>query len=198
MTTFAAMTEGGTYTPAPEGTHGARLLQVIDLGTQDGIYGPKRNLMVTFELTSKLMDDGRPYTVTAWYGASLNRKSNLRKALTSWLGRELNVDEVQEFSWNEFAETPCLVQVTHKTNDSGEVRTKVQSITAIPEGMDVAPLTGELLIFDLENFDEEVFSNISEGIQAIVQKSPEYQALTSKLSPTPTASADASSVLSAI
>jgi len=144
------------------------------------------------------MDDGRPYTVTAWYGASLNRKSNLRKALTSWLGRELNVDEVQEFSWNEFAETPCLVQVTHKTNDSGEVRTKVQSITAIPEGMDVAPLTGELLIFDLENFDEEVFSNISEGIQAIVQKSPEYQALTSKLSPTPTASADASSVLSAI
>ncbi len=198
MTTFAGMTEGGTYTPAPEGTHGARLLQVIDLGTQDGIYGPKRNLMVTFELTSKLMDDGRPYTVTAWYGASLNRKSNLRKALTSWLGRELNVDEVQEFSWNEFAETPCLVQVTHKTNDSGEVRTKVQSITAIPEGMDVAPLTGELLIFDLENFDEEVFSNISEGIQAIVQKSPEYQALTSKMKPTPTASADASSVLSAI
>ncbi len=74
----------------------------------------------------------------------------------------------------------------------------MQIITAITEGMDVARLTGDLLIFDLENFDEEVFSNISEGIQAIIQKSPEYQALTSKLSPTPTASADASSVLSAI
>ena len=198
MTTFAAMTEGGTYTPAPEGTHGARLSQVIDLGTQEGMYGPKRNLMVTFELPSKLMDDGRPYTVTAWYTASLHRKGNLRGDLTSWLGRELTVEEIQGFSWEMFANTPCLVTITHKTNDSGDVKAKVQNITAVPEGMTVGPLATERLILDLENFDEEVFSNISEGIQAIVQKSPEYQALTSKLSPTPTASADASSVLSAI
>ena len=185
MKTFAGMTEGGTFTPAPEGSHGARLLQAIDLGTQEGMYGPKRNLMITFELTSKLMDDGRPYTVTAWYGASLNRKSNLRKALTSWLGRELTVDEVQGFAWNEFVVTPCLVQVTHKTNDSGEVKAKVQSITAIPGGMDVAPLAGELLIFDLANFDETVFSQIPEGIKAIIEKSPEYQALNTKMDPTP-------------
>ena len=63
MTTFAGMTEGGTFTPAPEGTHGARLLQATDLGTQDGIYGPKRILMVNFELTLKLMDDGKPMKV---------------------------------------------------------------------------------------------------------------------------------------
>ena len=197
MKTFAGMTEGGTYVPAPDGTHGARLLQVIDLGTQDGIYGPKRNLMVAFELTSKPMDDGRPYTVAAWFGASLNRKSNLRKALTSWLGRELTVDELQEFAWNAFVETPCLVQVTHNTNDSGEVKAKVQSITAIPEGMVVAPLAGELLIFDLENFDEVVFSMIPEGIRAIIEKSPEYQAQNSTLNPPPS-SPNPSSVQSAI
>jgi len=185
MNQFAGMTEGGSFTPAPEGTHGARLLQAIDLGTQDGMYGPKRNLMLTFELTSNLMDDGRPYTVTAWYGASLNRKSNLRQALTSWLGRELTVEEVQGFSWEIFASTPCLVTVTHKTNDSGDVRAKVQSITAIPEGMDITPLTGELLILDLENFDEDVFSKIPEGIRAIAQKSPEYQALNTKIDPAP-------------
>ena len=178
MTTFAGMTEGGTFTPAPEGTHGARLLQAIDLGTQNGIYGPKRNLMVTFEQPSKLMEDGRPFTVTAWYTASLNKKGNLRGALTSWLGRELTGEEIQNFSWKIFSDTPCLVTITHKTNDSGETRAKVQRITAVPEGMDVAPLVGELLIFDLENFDEAVFADIPEGIKAIIEKSPQHQALT--------------------
>ena len=196
MSTFAGMTEGGTFTPAPEGTHGARLLQAIDLGTQDGIYGPKRNLMVTFELPSKPMEDGRPYTVTAWYTASLNRKGNLRGDLTSWLGRELTVKEIQNFSWKIFSNTPCLVTITHKTKDSGETRAKVQSITAVPEGMDVAPLVGELLIFDLENFDEAVFAKIPEGIKAIIEKSPQHQALTIKKTP-PTSSLD-SDPLSAI
>jgi len=196
MTTFAGMTEGGTFTPAPEGTHGARLLQVIDLGTQDGIYGPKRNLMVTFELPSKLMEDGRPYTITAWYTASLNRMGNLRGDLTSWLGRELTGEEIQNFSWKIFSNTPCLVTITHKTNDTGETRAKVQSITAVPEGMDVAPLVGELLIFDLENFDEAVFAKISEGIKAIIEKSPQHQALT--IETIPTASSQESDPLSAI
>lgn len=196
MNNFAAMTEGGTFTPAPEGTHGARLLQVIDLGTQDGIYGPKRNLMVTFELPSKLMDEGRPYTVTAWYGASLNRKSNLRQALTSWLGRELTGEEIKNTKWEIFGDTPCLVTITHKTNDSGEIRARVQNITAVPEGMDVAPLVGELLIFDLENFDEAVFAKIPDGIKAIIEKSPQHQALTIKS--TPTASSQDSDSLSAI
>jgi len=196
MTTFAGMTEGGTFTPAPEGTHGARLLQVIDLGTQDGIYGPKRNLMVTFELPSKPMEDGRPYTITAWYTASLNRMGNLRGDLTSWLGRELTGEEIQNFSWKIFSNTPCLVTITHKTNDSGETRAKVQSITAVPEGMDIAPLVGELLTFDLENFDEAVFAKIPEGIKAIIEKSPQHQALTIKT--TPTASSQDSDPLSAI
>jgi len=196
MTTFAGMTEGGTFTPAPEGTHGARLLQAIDLGTQDGIYGPKRNLMVTFELPSKPMEDGRPYTITAWYTASLNRMGNLRGDLTSWLGRELTGEEIQNFSWKIFSNTPCLVTITHKTNDSGETRAKVQSITAVPEGMDVAPLVGELLTFDLENFDEAVFAKIPEGIKAIIVKSPQHQALTIKT--IPTASSQDSDPLSAI
>ena len=196
MSTFAGMTEGGTFTPAPEGTHGARLLQAIDLGTQDGIYGPKRNLMVTFELPSKPMEDGRPYTVTAWYTASLNRKGNLRGDLTSWLGRELTGEEIQNFSWGIFGDTPCLVTITHKTNDSGEIRARVQNITAVPEGMDVAPLAGELLIFDLKIFDETVFSKIPEGIKAIIEKSPQHQALTIKR--TPSASSQDSDPLSAI
>jgi len=183
MSTFAEMTEGGTFTPAPDGTHGARFLQVVDLGTQDGLYGAKRNLMITFELTSKLMDDGRPFTITAWYTASLNRMGNLRRDLTSWIGRELTADEIKNFSWTLFTDIPCLVTVTHKTSDSGDVKAKVQTITAVPDGMDVAPLSGDLTIFDLANFDEQVFLTLPEGIRKIVEKSPEYQALASPPSP---------------
>lgn len=178
MNTFAGMTEGGTYAPAPEGTHGARLSQAIDLGTQEDFYGIRRKILVIFELPSKLMDDGRPYTISVWYSASLNRMGNLRGDLTSWLGRELTADEIQFFTWEIFADTPCLVTITHKTNDNGDVKAKIQNITAVPEGMDVAPRVNELLILDLENYSDEVFSKLPEGIAAIVEKSPEYQLIT--------------------
>ena len=80
MTTFAAMTEGGTYTPAPEGTYGARLSHAIDLGTQEDLYGTKRKILVLFELTSKLMEDGKPFSIAVWYTASLHKMGNLRGA----------------------------------------------------------------------------------------------------------------------
>jgi len=188
MSAFAGMTEGGNYSPAPEGTHGARLYQAIDLGTQEDIYGTKRKILVIFELPSKLMDDGRPYTIGTWYASSLHRMGNLRGDLTSWLGRVLTRDEVDGFSWKIVADIPCLVTITHKTNDNGDVKAKVQSITAVPEGMEVKPLSGEQLILDLDKFSKEVFSKLPEGITAIVQKSPQYQVIASKLEPDPDSS----------
>ena len=60
---FAKMTEGGNFTPAPAGTHGARLLIATDLGTQDTPFGIKRQARLTWALPDELMDDGRPYSI---------------------------------------------------------------------------------------------------------------------------------------
>jgi len=176
MTTFANMQEKSTFTPAPVGAHGARLHQAIDLGTQESsYYGPKRKVLLNFELPGKLMDSGEPFTVSNWYTASLSKKSNLRQDLISWMGRDLIPEEIQNFDWGVVKDIPCLVSVVHHTKDDGSVIAKIQSISPVPEGMEVAPLHGEQIIFDLANLDDELFESLSDGIKKMIMRSPEYQ-----------------------
>jgi len=176
MSSFANMQEKSTFTPAPVGAHGARLYQAIDLGTQESsYYGPKRKVLLIFELPGKLMDSGEPFTVSNWYTASLSKKSNLRQDLISWMGRDLIPEEIQNFDWGVVKDIPCLVNVVHHTKDDGTVIAKIQSISPVPEGMDVAPLNGEQVIFDLANPDDELFESLSDGIKKMIMGSPEYR-----------------------
>jgi len=158
---FANIKENSTFTPAPIGAFGARLLKAIDLGTQeDKYYGSKRKILVSFELPGELMDSEEPYAVSNWYSVSLNKKSNLRQDLISWLGRDLMTDELKNFNWGIVKDLPCLVSIVHKTGDEGSVRAFIQSISPLPEGMTVKPLQGDQIIFDLENFDAILFETI--------------------------------------
>ena len=176
MTSFANMQEKSTFTPAPVGAHGARLYQAIDLGTQESsYYGPKRKLLVSFELPGNLMDSGEPFTISIWYTASLSKKSNLRQDLISWLGRDLTPEEIQNFDWSVVKDVPCLVSIVHHSRDDGSISANVQSISPVPEGMEVAPLQGEQIIFDLVDPDDEVFDALSEGIKKMIMGSPEYR-----------------------
>ena len=173
---FANMKESSTFTPAPSGVHGARLYQAIDLGTQeDNFYGPRRKLLVSFELPGKLMDDGKPFIVSKWSTASLHKKSNFRQHIISWLGRDLTQEERGDFNWDIVKDVPCLVSIVHKTRDDGSVRADIQSISPLPEGMTVESLQGEQIIFDLENFNAEIFEALPDGVKDMIVKSPEYQ-----------------------
>lgn len=174
--TFANMQETSSFSPAPVGAFGARLLQAIDLGTQESpYYAPKRKILVSFELPGKLMDSGEPYAVSKWYSASLSKKSNLRQDLISWLGRDLTPEEIKNFNWSAVQDLPCLVSIVHKTRDDGTIRADIQSISPVPEGMTVELLQGDQTIFDLENFDADVFDTLPDGIKGMIVKSPEYQ-----------------------
>jgi len=173
---FANMKEGSTFTPAPSGVHGARLFQAIDLGTQeDNFYGSRRKLLLSFELPGKLMDDGKPFIVSKWSTASLHKKSNFRQCIISWLGRDLTQEERCDFNWDTVKDVPALVSIVHKIRDDGSVRADIQSISPLPEGMTVEPLQGDQIIFDLENFNAEIFESLSDGIKDMIAKSPEYQ-----------------------
>lgn len=178
--------EGGEFTPTPEGTHPATCYRFIDLGTQAGEYmgAPKiaRKVMLSWEITdSELrMDDGKPFTISSRYTWSMHEKATLRKTLESWRGKKFEDGDfgVGGFDVHKLLGAGCYLSVIHTKKDD-KTYSNISSIMKLPKGVAVTPAENPLVYFslDADEFDRDVFNGFSEGLQNIIKASPEYQAL---------------------
>jgi hypothetical protein len=170
---------GGDFEQPPVGTHVARCVKVIDIGTQKGEYQGKatfkRQVIVGWEL-GELMESGAPFVVSKFYTASLSEKANLRADLKNWRGRDFTDEELSGFDAKNILGKPCMLSLT--TNDKGKVR--VTGVMALPKGTPVAEQKNESVYLSLEpgEFDGETFEALSDGYRKMISVSPEYQALT--------------------
>ncbi len=171
---------GGTdFEQAPIGTHVARCVKLIDIGTQKGEYQGKatarRQCIVGWELPTELMQDGensgKPFVVSRFYTASLGEKANLRKDLENWRGRQFTEQELQGFDSKNILGKPCMLSVIH--NEKGKAR--VSGVMAVPKGMAVPDQINATVYFSLDEFDQKAFDALSEGYKKLIQASPEYQ-----------------------
>jgi hypothetical protein len=174
---------GGDFEQAPIGTHAARSIKLIDIGTQTSDYQGKithrRQVIVMWELPNTLMTEGenagKPFIISKFYTASLSEKATLRHDLVSWRGREFTVGELQEFDLKNILGKSCLVSIIHNDNK----KARVSGVMALPHGMEVPPQINQTLYFSLDDFDPAVFDGISKGIKEMIEKSPEYQDIVS-------------------
>jgi len=173
-------TGGGDFEQPPVGTHVARCIKVIDIGTQKGEYQGKattrRQCIVGWELPTELMTEGdyagKPFTVSRFYTASLGEKANLRKDLANWRGRDFTDAELGGFDSKNILDKTCLLGLT--PNEKGKVR--VTAVMALPKATQVPARTNAIVYFSLDEFDQEVFDSLSDGIKKMIVVSPEYQA----------------------
>lgn len=178
--------EGGEFTPVPEGTHPATCYRFIDLGTQAGEYmgAPKiaRKVMLSWEITDGelKMDDGKPFTISSRYTWSMHEKATLRKTLESWRGKKFEDGDFGPggFDIHKLLGAGCYLSVIHTKKDD-KTYSNISSIMKLPKGIAVTPPENPLVYFSLDpdEFDREVFNGFSEGLQNIIKASPEYQAL---------------------
>lgn len=176
-------TADGDFEQAPVGTEVARCIKLIDIGTQEGEYqgSPthRRQIIIQWELPNLLMSQGdntgKPFVISRFYTASLGEKANLRKDLVNWRGREFTVEELTGFELKNILGKPCMLSIT--ATDKGKSR--VGAVMALPKGMAVPKSINSLFYFSLDEgeFNEEVFSTLSKGIKAMIEKSPEYKRL---------------------
>jgi hypothetical protein len=55
---------------------------------------------------------------------------------------------------------------------------------ALPKGMECPPQVNPSILFSLDEYDQSIFDSIPKGIQAIIEKSPEYvKAISGKTNP---------------
>jgi hypothetical protein len=172
---------GGDFEQPPIGTHVARCVKLIDIGTQQGEYQGKatykRKVIIGWELPNELMTEGdhagKPFTVSKFYTASLGETANLRSDLKNWRGRDFTDQELAGFDAKNILGKPCMLSLT--MNEKGKVR--VTGVMALPKGTNVPDQINKSVFFSLEpnEFSQEAFDNLSDGIKNLVKVSPEYQ-----------------------
>lgn len=175
---------GGDFEQPPIGTHVARCVKMIDIGTQQGEYQGKatyrRQVIIGWELPNELMQEGdaagKPFVVLKFYTASLGEKANLRADLRNWRGRDFTDEELAGFDAKNILGKPCMLSLTE--NDKGKAR--VTGVMALPKGTAVPEQINPTLFFSLEpqDFKPEVFEALSEGYKKMIRVSPEYMELT--------------------
>lgn len=181
---YAKDNGGGDFTPAPAGTHVARCVRLVDIGTHHGSYQGeptvRNQVIVMWELPNELIEvDGvsKPIIVSRFYTNSLSEKANLRKDLESWRTRPFTTEELLKFDLENVLGKPCMISVMHEEKN-GKTKAKVTSVAALPKGTTCPPAANDCNAFWLDEFDQSKFEAFSDGIKKLIMESDEWKGRT--------------------
>jgi len=161
----------------PAGTHVARCIGTIDLGTQysEKFGNSSRKVLVKWELPNELMDDGKPVGTSKKYTLSLNDKANLKKDLESWLGRGVTEEEQKEgFPLGSLLGKPCLLSIIH-ADSNGKTYANIAAVMAIPKGTEVPAQFNPMTTYDVEDGKNAVFAKLPDWVKKIIEESKEFK-----------------------
>lgn len=187
---LTASNNSTSFTMTPAGVHVARCFRMVDLGSQETEFqGQKKmahKLMVSWELLGdEMMDDGRPFSVSKRYTASLHEKAQLRKDLEAWRGKQFTPEEEALFDLTKVLGAYCMVNIVHETGKNGSEYANIASIMPLPKGMPKPEGINPIIAFDLDSPDMEVFNGFSEKLKATIQSSPEWGNINKQAAPFP-------------
>lgn len=177
--------ESSGFTPCPAGTYPARCVLIADLGSQQSEYQGEikhaHKLLVQFEITDPetRRDDGKPFTISKRFTASLHEKAGLRKTLESWRGRPFSPEELRGFNLQNVLGKPCLLSVVQEQKGD-RTYSNIASIMGLPKGMTCPEPTNTPASFDLSKPDWDTFDSLSERLQEQIAESPEGRAAIAK------------------
>jgi hypothetical protein len=112
----------------PSGNYIARCYQMLEIGTvQEIIMGQPKTLKkvrIGWELPEETrtfsQDKGeQPFVISQEFTLSMNEKSNLRKVLASWRGKDFSDKEAEAFDITKLLGVPCMLNVIHKPSKDG-------------------------------------------------------------------------------
>lgn len=161
-----------THVPAPEGTHLAICFRVAAVGIQpDSGFGEKSKVVISWELPTcpiKTEAGDKPMSMTKFYTESFHPKSALRQDLVRWRGREFKPEELKGFDLAGILGKPCQLAIVHETNDSGQVKARIDGVFAIPKGLAVPKAVNPLVEYSLDQGKNDTYKNLPQWLQEMV------------------------------
>lgn len=173
---------GNDFAITPAGMHKARLIRVVDQGTQESVYNDevqhKHKIFMLWELPECLIEEegefkGKPFTAALFPTLSLHRKSVLRPLLVSWRGKDFTQEEEDNFNVIDLLDKTFLINIIH--NESGGHTYANVAMLAPLDPNHCPERVNPLVAFDLSEFDQEVFDGLSEKMQAKIKLSDEWE-----------------------
>jgi len=159
----------------PEGAHNSALVNIIDLGTQDGgEYGPKHKIQLAYELVDEKTTDGKAMVAYRQYTFSASAKGNLMKDIrAAWGIKDSDVE------MDELLGKACMVTIEHKETDNGTFA-NITNVGMLPKGVKPRKATEPLRSLYLDDsFDQEVYDALPDFLKEKIAGSPEYAAVMS-------------------
>ena len=168
------------FPPIPEGTYLAVCYMLVDLGMQynETYKTTSKKLLVGWEIpteTIELEDGPHTRTISKQYTASLNENANLRKDLAAWRGRDFTEEELEAFNLRNVLGKSCMISIIHSKGTNGNTYANIQSIMALPKGMQPGKLTESTVILDLDEDPLDQVERLPKWIAERVKKSLTYQ-----------------------
>lgn len=164
------------------GNHVARLISIIDLGTQDIEYmGEKKEMQkvrFTWELCNELEEfNGEKKTLVIGndYTNSMGSKANLRKIIEGMIGAKLKDEEAANFdsdSFKEFLGKECLLNVIHNES-KGKTYANIASVSPLAKGMTAPAQFNPSVFYEIGVSDQKVYDALPKFIKEKIMKSHE-------------------------
>ena len=166
MSLIAKEGDGGNYFQVEPGMHAARCYAVIDIGSQDGLYGVKSQVILMWVLPDCLhtfdAEKGPEAAVLSKFlGTILHPKSNIQPLLEGWRGRPFTEDEKAGFDLTNVLDKPCLLNVIHETK-AEKTRATIATISPVMKGQKVAASPLPLISYDIDERTGGAFSSLPE------------------------------------
>lgn len=163
--------------PVEPGVYMAACVGVIDLGEQysDKFKSYSNKVMLTFELLGETVEiDGeeKPRQISRIFAFAKGAKSGLRKFLQSWDGKTMSDEQTAEEDLSQRLGRTCHLQIV--LNETGD-KANIDNIMAVPKGIKLDKPKSEMILFDLDEFDQATFDKLSEWTRETIQKSSQWQ-----------------------
>ncbi len=174
-----AKESGGNFVPAPAGTHIARCIGVISLGTlpQTGQFSATYKIMLQWELPDEPIEiDGerKCMVISKEYTLSIGKKSNLYKDLIGWRGVEFTEEERKGFEVAKVLDKGCLLSVIHATSTTGSTYAKITGISKLPKNTKLPERVHPLTKYELEEGRTETFKALPEWVRKKIETCEEW------------------------
>lgn len=166
----------------PEGTHMARCVGLIYLGTIEGewqgkpIYQDK--IRLTFELPEELYEfkegEGKkPFTISREFTLSLADKSNLYpivEGIEGYIPEEVRASyDVENLVGKE-----CLISIKHKKSAKGTTYASLESTSSLMKNQKCPKAVNPLKILTYDKWNQEYFDSLPSFIRESMMSSKQF------------------------
>jgi hypothetical protein len=178
-TSSASSTSTEDYERPAVGVYPARCIQVVELGTHmrewKGEPKEAKEILIVWELSNELMQDGRPFVVS-WKGTnSLSDRANLYKMLVSWRGQAFTEEQLECFEMKNILDKQCMVNLVAVKTKKGKEFITVSTVMPLPKGMNCAERVNELVDFGIGDYLKPEYNKLYPWVQNIVKESIEVK-----------------------